>query len=190
MSKGKNESWLEEHPSVIEIKAAKRRERERNRYATDQAYRERKIAATARHRKANRDRVLESLKQYRDKPENRERARQKSAEWRRQNPVKYALLKRVETYRRRLLKRECLEIMGTECLWCKETDWRVLEFHHIDLGDKESVLSRMISNNSSIGKILPELEKCVVLCANCHVRYHYEYGGLGRPPSLSAQAED
>lgn len=41
-----------------------------------------------------------------------------------------------------------------------------LEFHH--LHDKNEIISTMIANNRTIEDIENEIDKCVVLCSNCH----------------------
>ena len=53
------------------------------------------------------------------------------------------------------------------CSQCGESDPRVLEFHH-DKGEKENEVSRLIGRGASLDKLKAEIEKCTVLCANCH----------------------
>jgi hypothetical protein len=50
---------------------------------------------------------------------------------------------------------------------CGETNITVLEFHH--LHNKRYSVSTLI-NGSSISKIIEEIKKCEVICANCHKR--------------------
>src|SRR6476661_2511115 len=52
------------------------------------------------------------------------------------------------------------------CVDCGNTDVRVLEFDH--LKDKLYAVSDMIRTAYSIKKIKEEIEKCDVVCANCH----------------------
>lgn len=56
------------------------------------------------------------------------------------------------------------------CVICGEKDLACLDFHH--LRDKEFVLASCVKNRgmSSINK---EIDKCVVLCANCHRKLHF-----------------
>lgn len=53
------------------------------------------------------------------------------------------------------------------CVKCGESDIVVLEFDH--LRDKYCNVSRLVTS-SNILKIKEEIEKCQVLCANCHKR--------------------
>lgn len=48
-----------------------------------------------------------------------------------------------------------------------------LDFHHIDPEEKDEIIQRMVSNNYSLDKVFEEIEKCVVLCANCHREFHF-----------------
>jgi hypothetical protein len=45
---------------------------------------------------------------------------------------------------------------------------RALQFHHIDPDNKTMGVSRMIQNSFSWDEILNEIDKCELLCANCH----------------------
>lgn len=49
-----------------------------------------------------------------------------------------------------------------------------LEFHHVDPTKKDSAISRLVSGNWSLKTIKKEIDKCVVLCANCHRTVHKE----------------
>ena len=53
------------------------------------------------------------------------------------------------------------------CTECGESDIRVLEFHHVR-GEKYDTISHLVSEGVSIKRIQEELNKCEVLCANCH----------------------
>lgn len=57
------------------------------------------------------------------------------------------------------------------CEQCGDKRWYVLDFHHID--GKEDGVSDMVSRNCSIEKILKEIDKCKVLCSNCHREVHH-----------------
>jgi len=53
------------------------------------------------------------------------------------------------------------------CVDCGELDIRVLEFDHVK-GNKIAAVSSLISHNRNWGKVLEEIAKCEVRCANCH----------------------
>jgi transcription elongation factor Elf1 len=57
-----------------------------------------------------------------------------------------------------------------KCCRCGEADAACLEFHHSDPSQKELGVIKMITR--SMGAVLKELKKCVVVCANCHRRIH------------------
>ena len=57
------------------------------------------------------------------------------------------------------------------CVNCGEDRWYVLEFHHID--EKIEAVSVLVSNRAAWNTILNEIEKCDVLCANCHKEVHH-----------------
>ena len=45
-----------------------------------------------------------------------------------------------------------------------------LQFHHVDPSVKEFGVATMRAH--SLKKIQAEIDKCIVLCANCHAEYH------------------
>jgi hypothetical protein len=59
------------------------------------------------------------------------------------------------------------------CADCGNTDIRVLEFHHTS--EKENTISRLMHDGYKPETILAEIDKCDVLCANCHrIRHSIE----------------
>lgn len=57
------------------------------------------------------------------------------------------------------------------CKRCGEKRHWLLDFHHSDPSQKEFCISDAIRNKYET--ILPEIEKCDVLCSNCHRDWHY-----------------
>ncbi len=60
------------------------------------------------------------------------------------------------------------------CAKCGENHPSCLQFHHPDRKTKEVGVADAVSQGWSIKRILKEIEKCVVLCANCHFKIHSE----------------
>lgn len=59
-------------------------------------------------------------------------------------------------------------LINNPCVDCGEQDPIVLEFDH--LKDKKHTISNLTRGRSSINRILEEIRKCEVRCANCHRR--------------------
>jgi hypothetical protein len=62
--------------------------------------------------------------------------------------------------------------MGGECKKCGYNKcMAALDFHHIR--EKEDKMSSLFKNQSK-KKALKEIEKCILLCANCHREVHFK----------------
>lgn len=76
--------------------------------------------------------------------------------------------------RQRKLKKQMVEYKGNKCERCGYHKYiGALEFHHIDPSVKDfnpSSLKRYTFDE----KIKNELDKCILLCANCHREVHHE----------------
>ncbi|AQL42746.1 hypothetical protein BV210_08500 [Halorientalis sp. IM1011] len=60
------------------------------------------------------------------------------------------------------------------CRECGEDDPECLDFHHPVPAEKEMEVSTMITWGYGKDRLEPEIEKCTVLCANCHRKKHHE----------------
>lgn len=60
------------------------------------------------------------------------------------------------------------------CSSCGFNHPAALQFHHIDPSTKKSEVSSMVASAISRKTIIKEIEKCIVLCANCHMILHAE----------------
>jgi len=73
------------------------------------------------------------------------------------------------------LKEQCLNYLGGKiCKRCNNRDMPICcyEFHH-HKGCKEMEISKLISQKKPFDIVKKELDKCVVVCANCHRLIHY-----------------
>lgn len=59
-----------------------------------------------------------------------------------------------------------------KCSKCPENYSACLDFHH--KGNKDMLIPKMVAEGYSIKRILIEIAKCEVLCANCHRKKHYK----------------
>lgn len=60
-----------------------------------------------------------------------------------------------------------------KCSMCPENHPACLHFHHSDPDIKIDSVARMVSAGISKVRILAEIAKCMVLCANCHAKFHF-----------------
>ena len=58
------------------------------------------------------------------------------------------------------------------CELCGESEPCCLDFHHRDPAEKTGSVALMCRSGHSLDRIFAEIEKCAVLCANCHRKLH------------------
>lgn len=74
--------------------------------------------------------------------------------------------------RRANRKQKAIDYKGGECSECGyKKDNSALEFHHTDTSSKEFNISKN-SLSRPWEEVQKELDKCVLLCANCHREEH------------------
>lgn len=74
---------------------------------------------------------------------------------------------------------------GLQCSKCPESENHCLDFHHVR--NKKFSINYMINNSYSTSRIEEEMEKCIVLCGNCHRFHHYgntQLIGMNAPRKL------
>lgn len=65
------------------------------------------------------------------------------------------------------------------CVVCGEDNPLVLDLHHRNSDEKEHSVTTMVHGAGSLEKIMFEIEKCVILCANCHRLEHFVIDSKG-----------
>lgn len=60
------------------------------------------------------------------------------------------------------------------CVKCNENHPACLDFHHLNGQEKDNPIANMISEGYSIENITKEINKCIILCRNCHAKVHYQ----------------
>lgn len=68
-------------------------------------------------------------------------------------------------------KYKAVQFLGGKCIKCGNNDFRILIFHHKENETKEYNIAQL--RNKSFSRIEQEIQKCVLLCPNCHHEYHY-----------------
>ena len=59
-----------------------------------------------------------------------------------------------------------------KCTKCDENASECLDFHHKESNKKDFTIANAVRDGWGIEKLVQEIEKCVVLCANCHRKLH------------------
>ena len=78
--------------------------------------------------------------------------------------------KRVKSFRNRT-KEKAVEYKGGKCVICGYNRCSsALDFHHIDPSSKDFVISQY--SNRSWDIVVNELDKCILVCSNCHREIH------------------
>lgn len=62
--------------------------------------------------------------------------------------------------------------IGLSCIRCGEDDPVCLDFHHREPDEKEFSISLASQQGWGRARVLAEIAKCDVLCANCHRKVH------------------
>ena len=68
------------------------------------------------------------------------------------------------------IKAECITYLGGSCIVCGyDKCHKALHFHHKDAFEKKFAIS---DKSFSFEKLKSELDKCVLVCSNCHAEIH------------------
>jgi len=84
-------------------------------------------------------------------------------------------LQSYEAQKRRGLARklEIIQAAGGSCSVCGyKINLAALVFHHTDASAKDFKLDMRSLSNRKFGAVMDEIEKCILVCANCHAELH------------------
>lgn len=101
------------------------------------------------------------------------------AKFQTRNKARSAQISRIRKYK----VKECgVKYLGGRCVQCGYNEYLCsLDFHHKDPSKKDFEISGKSNFNNKLKK---ELDKCVLLCKNCHQVLHYkERNPFGNPIS-------
>lgn len=80
--------------------------------------------------------------------------------------------KRDSTYILRMSKKiKAIQLLGGKCITCGNDNRTCLEFHHKNKDEKEHKIAVALTGRWSVLK--KELDKCSIMCRNCHMEEHY-----------------
>lgn len=68
-------------------------------------------------------------------------------------------------------KKEFVNSQKVRCAKCGDDRSYVLDFHHKDKNSKDFTIGQFKRGNFTV--LQSEIDKCVVLCANCHREFHH-----------------
>ena len=89
------------------------------------------------------------------------------------DPAWVAKKNRKDRDRVRALKQKAVEYMGSKCHDCQTVYPNyVYDFHHLDGDTKLDNPSALLRSTWDRAKV--ELDKCIMVCANCHRGRHYD----------------
>lgn len=70
---------------------------------------------------------------------------------------------------RKVLQEHILNLLNnSQCKDCGNKDIRVLEFDHLPEFKKENNISKLVAQSNSLKKLKSEIDKCEIVCSNCH----------------------
>lgn len=77
--------------------------------------------------------------------------------------------------RRWARKERAVEYLGGKCVHCRSTfHAAAFDFHHVDKSTKHKDPGLMMTHSDET--LFKELDKCILLCANCHRVEHFNNG--------------
>ena len=60
------------------------------------------------------------------------------------------------------------------CSRCDEKHVACLQFHHRNPAEKDFSITDLLKYHRSMEILMKEIEKCEVICANCHLKHHWQ----------------
>jgi hypothetical protein len=90
------------------------------------------------------------------------------------NRCKSCISKETAEQKRKIYKWVDNHKSSTGCDHCGVKDKRCLQLHHKDSSTKKHSVATLIGKGYIFKTVKIEVEKCEVLCANCHSIHHYD----------------
>lgn len=120
----------------------------------------------------NAAKMLQRKREWQDR--NREHVAEYNLQWQKTTEKGREYVKRHKANRKSMVREWYRGLKATlTCSNCSENHPATLDFHHVDPSEKGFNISHWIRSGTSIERIKAEIEKCVVLCSNCHRKLHW-----------------
>jgi hypothetical protein len=98
---------------------------------------------------------------------------EKQKQFQKDHYVKYKDKYIERLYRRRLENKEYINsLKANGCKLCGYVKcYASLEFHHLDKNEKDRTIAKAV-DDFSLKRLIEEISKCILVCANCHREIH------------------
>lgn len=91
-----------------------------------------------------------------------------------------------KSIRKKELTKQFAEFKATKsCTKCGESHPATLDFHHVEYHPNNKKVFKLVQDGHWWKRIQQEIDKCVVLCANCHRIHHYDERALAKAEKSS-----
>ena len=98
-----------------------------------------------------------------------------------------------KAYERKGAIRDYIQKMKSQlrCVDCGQRHPATLHFHHRNSENKAFNIGEAVEKGFSLDRIKKEIEKCIVLCANCHFKRHYNMRNQNQTsPGIAGELEE
>jgi predicted ATP-binding protein involved in virulence len=144
-------------------------------YAREYYRKNREAILKKKREKESDPEVRQKLKEYLATPEIAEHRRNYTRKRREDESYREAELSKGREHRAERRKRlndiqMHYKCRNPDCPWKGEYTPEMLDFHHYDPESKSGQISLMLSSRTE--KLAAEVNKCIILCRNCHALFH------------------
>ena len=98
---------------------------------------------------------------------------------------KAAIIKNKNVRKKELVKQFAAFKATKSCTKCGESHPATLDFHHVEYHPSNKKVFKLVQDGHWWKRIQQEIEKCVVLCANCHRKHHHDERMLAKAEKSS-----
>lgn len=127
------------------------------------------------YRESNRDILREKGREYAKK--NYEAIKKYEEEHKENRAKIYKKYRSKHKLDRQLNKVKAIIYKGGKCSICGVSyngeNGSIFDFHHTDTNTKDFSVSKKLIQPSLTQEVMSELDKCILVCSNCHRQIHY-----------------